>query len=257
MVLESFSLEGRTALVTGGNGGLGRAVALGFRSVGARVAVTGRDPEKNASIAAELGKDGLVIPLDVRDEEAVQGAVAEVVLQLGGIDILVNNAGVVASGPVLELSRNDWDAAIETNLTGSFLCAQHAARAMVAAGRGGKIINVGSIYSVYGTPEFAGYGSSKAGVLGLTRALAIELAPHDIQVNAVLPGWFGTDMTVDEVDAPIGEEIRRKTPAGRWGRPEDLVGACVFLASGASAFVTGIALPVDGGYLVSERFADR
>lgn len=128
---------------------------------------------------------------------------------------------------------------------------QHAGRAMAAQGKGGKIINIGSIYSIYGTPGFAEYGASKTGVLGLTRALAIELAPHDIQVNAILPGWYETDMTQDEIGTTRGEEIRRKTPAGRWGNPEDLIGAAVFLASDASAFVTGAALPVDGGYLIS------
>ncbi len=255
MSLSLFSLEGKTALVTGGNGGLGRGMALGLRSAGARVAVTGRNPEKNAAVAKELGDQGMALSLDVRDEEAVERTVAEVVDGFGRLDILVNNAGVVRGGPVLERTLQDWDAVIETNLTGSFLCAKHAARAMVTRGQGGKIINIGSIYSIYGTPRFAGYGSSKAGVLGLTRALAIELAPHNIQVNAILPGWYGTEMTSDEVGTPLGEEIRRKTPAGRWGKVEDLVGAAVFLASAASSFVTGVGIPVDGGYLISERFA--
>jgi 2-dehydro-3-deoxy-D-gluconate 5-dehydrogenase len=254
--LSSFSLEGKTAFVTGGNGGLGRSIALGLRSAGAKVAVTGRNPEKNEAIARELGEDSVTIPLDVRDEDAVRNAVSEVVASFGSLDILVNNAGIERSGPVLDLSQEDWDAVIDTNLTGSFLCAKHAGRAMVAAGNGGKMINIGSIYSVYGTPEFANYGASKAGVLGLTRALAIELAPYNIQVNAILPGWYETDMTQDSAGTSRGEEIRRKTPAGRWGMPEDLVGASIFLASAASSFVTGIGLPVDGGYLISERLGD-
>ncbi|MGA7271615.1 MAG: glucose 1-dehydrogenase [Acidimicrobiia bacterium] len=250
-----FSLEGMSALITGGNRGLGRGIALGLRAAGAVVAVTGRDPDRNRVVAGELGREGMVLALDVRDEDAVAQVVSEVVARFGSLDILVNNAGVARGAPVLDTEREDWDATIETNLTGAFLCAKHAGRAMVEAGRGGKIINVASIYSIYGAPRLAHYGSSKAGLLGLTRSLAIELAPHNIQVNAILPGWCETDMTREEVEGPLGEDIRRKTPAGRWGQSEDLVGAAVFLASAASAFVTGISLPVDGGYLISERFS--
>lgn len=255
MSLSSFSLEGKTALVTGGNGGIGRAIALGLRGAGSGVAVTGRNSEKNGAIARELGDDGMTIPLDVRDEVAVREAVSEVVANFGSLDILVNNAGIFRGGSSLEMSREDWDAVIENNLTGSFLCAKHAAQAMVEAGNGGKIINIGSIYSVYGTTKSVDYGSSKAGLLGLTRGLAIELAPFDIQVNAILPGWYETDMTEDSRSSQVAEEIRRKTPADRWGLPEDLVGATIFLASAASSFVTGVALPVDGGYLIMERLA--
>lgn len=251
-----FSLEGKTALVTGGNGGLGRGMALGLRSAGAQVAVTGRNPDKNEAVGRELGDSGMTLPLDVRDELAVQEVVSEVVARFGSLDILINNAGIASGDSVLDLTQQDWDAVVDTNLTGPFLCAKHAGRAMVAAGNGGKIINIGSIYSVYGTPGFAGYGASKAGVLGLTRGLAIELAPHNIQVNAILPGWHITDMTGEDDGSARREEIRRKTPAGRWGTPEDLVGAALFLASNASNFVTGIGLPVDGGYLISERLTD-
>jgi 2-deoxy-D-gluconate 3-dehydrogenase len=251
--ISLFSLEGKIALVTGGNGGLGRGMALGLCSAGAKVAVTGRNSAKNRAVAHELGEDGLTISLDVRDEDAVEAAVAEVVATFGSLDILINNAGVGRGGPALDMALEDWEAVIATNLTGSFLCAKHAGRAMVARGNGGKIVNIGSAYSVYGTPEFVDYGSSKTGILGLTRGLAIELAPHNIQVNAILPGWYETDMTTGH-SASRGEEIRRKTPAGRWGIPEDLVGTAVFLASDASSFVTGIGLPVDGGYTISERF---
>lgn len=255
MSLSPFSLEGKTALVTGGNGGLGRAIALGLRDAGASVAVTGRNPDKNSAIALELGEHGLALPLDVRDETAVRNTVSEVIAKFGSLDILINNAGIVRGGSSLEMPREDWDAVIETNLTGSFLCARHAARAMVEAGNGGKIINIGSAYSVFGTPKFVEYGSSKAGVLGLTRGLAIELAPHGIQVNTILPGWYETEMTEESRSSSVAEEIRRKTPAGRWGQPEDIVGATIFLASAASSFVTGVALPVDGGYLIMERLA--
>ncbi len=257
MSIAAFSLEGKTALVTGGNGGLGRGIALGLRAAGARVAVTGRDTDKNRAMAQELGEHSLVVSLDVRLEDAVRDTVAKVVSAFGALDILVNNAGIERSGPVLDMSQDDWEAVIDTNLTGSFLCAKHAGQAMVAAGNGGKIINIASIYSIYGTPRLAGYGASKAGVMGLTRAMAIELAPHDIQVNAILPGWFKTAMTEESAASTRGTEIRRKTPAGRWGQVEDLVGAAVFLASSASDFVTGIGLPVDGGYLVSERLSEN
>ncbi|MFC2153809.1 SDR family NAD(P)-dependent oxidoreductase [Actinomycetota bacterium] len=253
-MIRQFSLEGRNALVTGGNGGLGRAMALGLQSAGARVAITGRNPRKNEAVVAEL-TNGMTVQVDIREEAEVERAVSEVVSAFGSLDILINNAGIVHGQPILELSKADWVSALDTNLTGSFLCAKHAGRAMVAQASGGKIINIGSIYSIYGTPSYAEYGASKAGVLGLTRALAIELAPHDIQVNAILPGWYETDMTQDEIGTARGEEIRRKTPAGRWGNPEDLVGAAVFLASAASSFVTGVALPVDGGYLISESMS--
>jgi 2-deoxy-D-gluconate 3-dehydrogenase len=195
--------------------------------------------------------------LDVRDEEAVAAAISEIVQRFGHLDILVNNAGLTQwNGPVTEMPRDAWDAVIETNLTGAFLCAKHAARAMVSGGRGGKIINVASIYAHYGPPDFAHYPSAKAGLLGLTHALAVELAPHDIQVNAILPGWFPTAMSGDLPHTALGEQIRRKTPAGRWGEPSDLVGAAIFLASRASNFVTGTQLAIDGGYLVADRLRD-
>jgi 2-deoxy-D-gluconate 3-dehydrogenase len=151
------------------------------------------------------------------------------------------------------MPREAWDAVVETHLTGSFLCVKHAAAAMVRQGDGGKIINIGSMYSLYGSPNFVDYAAAKTGILGLTRALAVELARHRIQVNAILPGWFETDMTKGGPASEWGERIRRRTPAARWGRPDDLVGAVVFLASRASDFVTGAALPVDGGYAVADR----
>jgi 2-deoxy-D-gluconate 3-dehydrogenase len=243
-----FSLAGRTALVTGGNGGLGRAIALAYRDAGARVVVTGRDPDKNRA-AADLD----VLPLDVRDERGVEGAVRAVVERFGRLDVLVNNAGIFRAASVLDLSEEGWDEVLDTNLKGAFLCAKHAARAMVAAGGGGKIINVGSMYSVFGHPASIGYTASKTGVVGLTRSLAAELGPHGIQVNALLPGWFTTDMNAGLPGSPRGEEIRRRTPAGRWGEGQDLAGAAIFLASRASDFVTGTAIPVDGGYHVSDR----
>jgi 2-deoxy-D-gluconate 3-dehydrogenase len=247
-----FSLAGRTALVTGGNGGIGWALASGLKEAGARVAVTGRDSAKNQAVAAQLG-NAAVFSLDVRDEAAVKETMAGVIEHLGRLDILINNAGLARLGNVLEQPLEDWNFVVDTNLTGAFLCAKYAAQAMVAQGEGGKIINIGSMYSLFGPPNVTSYAASKAGMLGLTRALAVELAPHNVQVNAILPGWYPTGGTAEIESAPLGEYIRRKTPAGRWGRPEDLVGTAVFLASAASDFVTGTAIPVDGGYSVADR----
>jgi 2-dehydro-3-deoxy-D-gluconate 5-dehydrogenase len=250
--LDSFRLDGQVALVTGGNGGLGQAIALGLRAVGAAVVVTGRDAAKNREAAADHGADS-VLAVDVRDEDAVAEAIATVVERHGRLDVLVNNAGVGGSYSVLDMSLEEWRLLVDTSLTGSFLCAKHGARAMIEAGNGGSIINLGSMYSVFGPPRAVGYASAKAGILGLSRALAVELAPHGIRSNAILPGWIETAMTKRPLESEIGYEVRRKTPAGRFGRPSDLVGAALFLASDASAFVTGIELPVDGGYRVSER----
>lgn len=239
--------------MTGGNGGLGRAIALGLRDAGASVAVTGRDERKNASVAAELGDPDAVFALDVTDEAAVERVVASVVEHFGHLDILVACAGDFAGGSVLELSLADWERVLSSHLSGTFLCARHAAREMAAQGEGGKILTIGSMYSLFGPPRYANYAAAKAGILGLTRALAVELAPHGIQVNAILPGWFETALTSGSRETEWGERIRRKTPAARWGEPEDLVGAAVFLSSRASDFVTGVALPVDGGYAVLDR----
>jgi 2-dehydro-3-deoxy-D-gluconate 5-dehydrogenase len=250
---ELFSLVGHTALITGGNGGLGRAIALGLRDAGAQVAVTGRQPEKNAAIGQELGDPLAVFTLDVRDEAAVERTVAQVAERFGRLDILVNNAGLVRGGPLTTLSRDDWSAVLETHVTGTFLCCKYAAQHMIAQEHGGKILNIGSMYSMFGAPELADYATAKTAILGLTRSLAVELAPHLIQVNALLPGWYETDLTRGLLGTPRGDQIRRRTPAGRWGTPEDLVGAAIFFASAASDFITGVQLPVDGGYAVAER----
>jgi 2-dehydro-3-deoxy-D-gluconate 5-dehydrogenase len=245
-----FSLAGRTALVTGGNGGLGFAIARGLRSVGAIVAVTGRDTAKNETAIGELGGEA-VFELDVRDEQAVEAVVRGVVTRFGSLDILVNNAGVGRAGFVDELRIEEWDEVVGSHLRGAFVCSKHAVPHMRARG-GGKIVNVGSMFSLFGPPGFSPYAAAKTGILGLTRALAVELAPT-IQVNAMLPGWFETDLTRSTRASPRGDEIRRRTPAGRWGEPSDFIWPVIFLASAASDFVTGVALPVDGGYAVSER----
>jgi 2-deoxy-D-gluconate 3-dehydrogenase len=253
MTPELFDLTGKVALVTGGNAGLGRAMALGLVAAGARVAVTGRDAAKNEAIARELGSASLVVTGDVREEPSVEAAVEEVVARFGHIDVLVNNAGNYIGGSVLDLDVGAWHSVLDTHLTGAFLCSKHASRVMVSQGRGGKIINIGSMYSLFGPPAGAPYATAKTGMIGLTRALAVELAEHGIQVNAILPGWYETELTRGGPASDWGERIRRKTPAARWGEPEDLVGAVVFFAAPASDFVTGTALPVDGGYAVTDR----
>ena len=248
-----FSLDGKVALITGGNGGLGQAIARGFRDFGARVAVTGRNPEKNELMRQELGEAGTVFDLDVRDEDAVQKTMAHVEERFGRLDILVNSAGNAHGGQLIDFRLEDWNAVLNTHLTGSFLCAKHAATSMIAHSRGGKIINISSIYAVFGPPQFADYSTAKAGLLGLTRALAVELAPHNLQVNAIVPGCFPQDLTGFGPVTPFHDEMRRRTQAGRWGDPQELVGAAVLFASRASSFITGTHLIVDGGLTVSDR----
>ncbi|MDH6492285.1 SDR family oxidoreductase [Streptomyces sp. SAI-127] len=248
---DLFSLDGQVAVVTGGNGGLGLAMARALRDAGATVVVTGRDPEKNAAVSDEFE----VRPLDITDALAVTRFFDDIARD-HGIHILVNNAGIYLDDPVSEGDLSAWERMIDVNLTGSLRCAREAARHMRETGSG-KIINVGSVYSVFGHPRSAGYAATKAGLVGLTRSLAAELGGHGIQANAVLPGWFPTDINGELPRMPRGEEIRRRSPAGRWGRNPDLAGITVFFASRASDFVTGAAVPVDGGYMISDRFLDE
>jgi 2-deoxy-D-gluconate 3-dehydrogenase len=252
MLEEFFSLDGQTALVTGGNGGIGRAIALGFRTAGAYVAVSGRNPEKNAAMAAALGEGGAVFEADLCDEAAVERLVAETVDRFGGLDILVNNAGTIRVSSILETPLEEWEEVVRVNLTAPFLCAKHAARRMVAQGQGGKIINVGSVVAYFGPPDFASYAATKSGLLGLTRALAVELAKHEIQVNAILPGYIETEMSAG-VPGWLRDLMIQKTPAARWGIPRELVGMAIFLASPASSYVTGAEFVVDGGYTIADR----
>ncbi len=250
---NSFSLDGKVALITGGNGGIGRAIALGYKEMGATVIASGRNSQKNATMAQELGDGHAVISLDVRDEEAVNQAVTAIVEKYGSLDILVNNAGIARRINILDMDTDDWHAVIDTHLNGSFYCAKAAAKAMVNAGKGGKIINIGSMYSLLGPPNVVNYAAAKTGLLGLTRGLAVELAVHNIQVNALLPGWHKTDLNRALLDGPLGEEIRHKTPARRLGTTDDLAGAAIFLASAAADFVTGSSVVVDGGYSIMDR----
>ena len=238
---ELFSLDGRTALVTGGNGGLGLMIARGLRDAGARVIGAGRNVEKNASAAPLL--DGCVA-LDVTDEPQVE----RVIGSLERIDILVNAAGIVHVGRALDVTKQEFAAVLETHVTGSYMCARAAARHMKD---GGKIINIGSVYSLFGSPLAGSYATAKTALLGLTRSLAVGFAPLNIQVNAILPGFYETDSTAGFRHTALGDKITTLTPARRWGAPRDIAAAAIFLASPASDFITGTALPVDGGYTIT------
>jgi 2-deoxy-D-gluconate 3-dehydrogenase len=255
-----FDLAGRVAIVTGGNGGIGRAIALGLARAGAAVAVLARDEAKNARVLEELqaiGVPAAALRLDVTRRNDLQQALLEVEQRLGSLDILVNNAGVaMISGGVLNESEVSWDTTIETHLNASFLLSKLAAASMVKRGRG-KIINLASMYSFFGSGVVPSYSAAKGAIVQLTKSMAIELAPYNIQVNALAPGWVETEMTAlawrnpDADWTVFNQRILDRTPCHRWGKPEEMSGAAVFLASQASDFVTGVTLPVDGGYSIS------
>ena len=247
-----FDLTGRVALVTGGNSGIGLAMAHGLARAGAAVAIAGRSADKNAAAIRELeihGVNTTALQVDVRNPPECQRLVAETVDRFGRLDILVNNAGTnIRKAPEL-FSLEEWRELLDTNLTSVFVTSQAVYPQMKRAG-GGKILNLGSMLSIFGAPFAAPYGASKGGVVQLTKALAAAWAKDNIQVNAVLPGWIDTPLTRGaRADIPgLHERVLARTPAGRWGVPRDLAGVAVFLASPASDFITGAAIPVDGGY---------
>jgi 2-dehydro-3-deoxy-D-gluconate 5-dehydrogenase len=249
-----FDLKGRVALVTGGNGGIGLGMARGLAQAGAAIAVAGRNQAKSEAAAADLAKLGVrtaVLTADVTDEAQCRRMVDDTVSRLGRLDILVNNAGINIRKPPQDLSAAEWKEVIDTNLTSTFTCSQAAYPVMKEAG-GGKIINIGSMLSIFGAGFAPAYGASKGGVVQLTKALASGWAKDNIQVNAVLPGWIDTDLTrgAREQVKGLNTMVLMRTPAGRWGQPPDLAGIAVFLAAPASDFITGTAIPVDGGYSV-------
>jgi 2-deoxy-D-gluconate 3-dehydrogenase len=252
-MVSMFDLTGRVAIVTGGNGGIGRGIALALAAAGASVAILGRNRDKNEQVLRELeaiGIPALALTVDVTDRPALAPAVATVERTLGGADILVNNAGIAnVSGGVMQEAPEDWDRVIETQLTAGFLLSKLVANGMVERKRG-KIINIGSMFSFFGAGFAPSYAAAKGAIVQLTKSMAVELAPHNIQVNAIAPGWIETDMTAPLRGTPYGDEILLRTPAGRWGKPEEMGGAAVFLASPASDFVTGETIRVDGGYAI-------
>lgn len=253
MSANPFSLAGRVALVTGGNSGIGLAIARAFQDAGARVAIGARRAERNAAALAELGTQAAAFELDVRDEASIERTIAEIGRRFGRLDILVNNAGVVNRKSVMELERAAWDHVMAVNITGPFLCTKHAAR-MMAAQRSGKIINIASIWGLVAPSKGlqVPYTTSKHALIGLTRVNAVELASHGIQVNAIAPGYFGTEMTAELKGTELEEAIRRRTPSGHLGETAQLTGTAVFLASSASDHVTGTCISVDGGYMASD-----
>jgi 2-deoxy-D-gluconate 3-dehydrogenase len=249
---KMFDLSGEIAVVTGGNGGIGRAIALGFAEAGASVAILARNEEKNRAVVEELRKMGVqaaAIPLDVTRRNDLRPAMEEAERKLGPISILVNNAGIATMLNALTLKAEEWDRVIETNLNSCFFLSQIAASSMVTR-KHGKIINIASEYSLFGSPVLTPYTASKGALVQTTKSMAIALAPHNVQVNTIVPGWIETDMTAFAQSGSIFDEIIMRTPAGRFGRPEEMAGAAIFLASRASDFVTGSTVFVDGGYAI-------
>lgn len=249
-----FDLRDRVAIVTGGNGGIGLGMALGLARAGAAVVVVGRNATKNERALAQLraaspGAEPVAFVADVTTEHDCATLVARTLERYGRVDALVNNAGTNVRKPPQDYTLEEWHRLIDANLTSAFLCSK-AVYAPMAAARRGKIVNVGSMTSIFGA-SFAGpYGAAKGGIVQFTKSTAVAWAPDNIQVNAVLPGWIDTDLTVQaRRDVPgLHERVQARTPAGRWGVPQDFAGIAVFLASAASDFVTGTAIAVDGGY---------
>jgi len=246
----SFDLTGRNALVTGGGSGLGLAIARGLAQAGAHVVINGRDRARLEAAAAELARDGYAVAtaaFDVTEAAAVGAAIAALERD-SPLDILVNNAAVNRRGPLDTFGADEWRALMATNLDGPFFVARAVIPGMKARRRG-KIINLCSLASDIGRPNIVPYAASKGGVRMLTRALAVELAPHNIQVNGIAPGFFRTEMNAALLaDAEFSAWVARRTPAGRWGEPPEIAGAAVFLASAAADYVTGHLLSVDGGF---------
>jgi len=250
-----FDLKGRVAIVTGGNGGLGLGMARGLAGAGARVVVAARNQEKSKGAVAELENLGpggaLAIGVDVTDEKSVAALLRETAERCGRVDILINNAGTNVRKLPQDLSLAEWHHVVDTNLTSAYLCS-HAAYPHLKAAGGGKVVNVGSMMSIFGTGFTPAYAASKGGIVQLTKACASAWARDNIQVNSILPGWIDTELTQGaRKEIPgLNENVLRRTPAGRWGSIDDLRGVAVFLAGPASDFITGAAITVDGGYSI-------
>jgi 2-deoxy-D-gluconate 3-dehydrogenase len=252
--LAMFDLGGKVAVVTGGNGGIGLGMARGLAQCGALVVIAGRNAEKSREAADELREEGGradAIECDVTDEGEVERLFAETGKRHGRVDILVNNAGTTVRKRPQDLELHEWRHVMDTNLTSAFMCSKAAYPLLKR--QGGKVINVGSMMSIFGAPYASAYGASKGGIVQFTRSIATAWAADNIQCNAILPGWIDTELTqgAREQVPGLNERVLARTPAGRWGVPDDLAGAAVFLASRASDFVTGTAIPVDGGFSIA------
>jgi 2-dehydro-3-deoxy-D-gluconate 5-dehydrogenase len=254
MATKPFDLGGKVAVVTGGNGGIGLGMARGLADAGAAVAIVGRNEAKSNAAVTELkarGAKAISVVADVTDQAAVAAMVDRTLREFGRIDILVNNAGINIRKAPNVLALEEWDSVIKTNLTSAFLCSQAVHPAMKAAG-GGKIINIGSMMSIFGASFAPAYAASKGGIVQFTRSCAVAWAADNIQANAVLPGWIDTDLTKRaraEIHG-LHDKVLARTPAARWGAIADFAGIAVFLSSSASDFVTGTAIPVDGGFSI-------
>ncbi len=253
MILDAFRLDGRVALVTGAARGLGQVMAVGLTEAGADIALLDLiDPTETQGRIEAVGRRAVPLLRDLEGltPERAGDIVAECTAALGGLDILINNAGILRRAPALEVSEEDWRAVIDIDLSATFFLSQAMARALVAAGSGGKIINVASMLSFQGGVMVPAYAAAKSGLAGLTRALANEWAPLGINVNAIAPGYLATEVTAGiRADPARAGSILARIPAGRWGDPTDLQGAVVFLASDAAAYLHGAILPIDGGWL--------
>jgi 2-deoxy-D-gluconate 3-dehydrogenase len=252
--VQLFDLSGKVAIVTGGNGGIGLGMAKGLAAAGASIVVAARDQGKSAVAVGELealGAKAVAVAVDVTDEASCRAMVQAAVQRLGRVDILVNNAGTNVRKQPQEYSLEEWHMILETNLTSAFMCSQAAYSAMKQAG-GGKIIMIGSMMSIFGASFTSAYAATKGGIVQLAKALACAWAKDNIQVNSVLPGWIDSALTrrARQDIKGLEERVVARTPAGRWGAPDDFAGIAVFLSSAASDFITGAAITVDGGYSV-------
>jgi len=250
--MKLFDLTGKVAIVTGGNGGIGLGMAKGLATAGADVVLAGRNREKAKEALAALGGKGIFLSADVTKKADCQKLIADTVTEFGRLDILINNAGTsIRKMPEL-FTEEDWHTVLDTNLTSALFCSQAAYPEMQKAG-GGKIIMIGSMMSLFGAPYACAYSASKGGIVQLGRSLATAWAKDNIQVNTVLPGWIDTDLTKRAREQVNGlhQSVENRTPSHRWGTPDDMTGVAVFLASTASDFVTGTAIPVDGGFSIA------
>jgi NAD(P)-dependent dehydrogenase (short-subunit alcohol dehydrogenase family) len=249
-----FDLTGRAALVTGASSGLGRHFALTLARAGARLALAARRVDRLEKVRQEIacmGGEAVAVSLDVTDAASVVAAIGEAARQLGPIRVLVNNAGVAVTKGVLEASEADWDRVIDTNLKGAWLVAQGVARHMAEHGQGGSIVNIGSITGLRIAGQVAAYAASKAALLHLTRAMALELARHGIRVNALAPGYIETELNQAFFASEAGKALVKRIPQRRLGRPDELDGPLLLLASDAGSYMTGSVVAIDGGHLVS------
>ncbi len=249
--MNPFDLTGRVAIVTGGNGGIGLGMATGLINAGATVVLAGRNAAKGKAAAKELGERASFATADVTQKEACDKLVRATTRKHGRLDIMICNAGIGIRKQPQDYALEEWNAVIATNLTSAFLCCQAAYPAFLKSG-GGKIVTIGSVMTLMAAPHTAPYAASKGGIVQFTRALATAWAKDNIQANSILPGWIDTDMTqaARSQVAGLNDNVMTRTPAGRWGVPADLAGLAVFLCAPASDFVTGTAIPCDGGYTI-------